>query len=154
MRKFRFTLQTLLRIRRRLEKRCQQEYADQKFRVETHQDHLARSRSELLEREIQARLPAPGAVDLAIKRAFTDYQTRLREQIAKDQAKLVFLEEELKKRQQALARAARAVKVLEKLKFRRYQEHRLEGNRLEQNRLDEVAVIRHASTAFKEERWA
>jgi flagellar FliJ protein len=140
MRQFQFALETLLRLRRHTEDRAKQEYADQQRRVEEEKTMLEQLQTARLQTEAQARQARLQEVNMILEKACDNYRRRLGEQIHQAHATLQQLEEELVRQREILLGAQRAVKVLEKLKARRYTEYLKAARRQEQIFLDEIGI--------------
>lgn len=141
MKKFRFPLETLLKLRLRVrdERRRQLMQAHEAQRILEEQE--AELASELLVMAHQGRQASqPGAinVDRLLEQHRYSLLLQTRQQVLKQQQSV--LEEEIERRRQALTEADTDVRAIERLRERRLEDHRLEVQRLEQREADEVAV--------------
>lgn len=142
MKHFQFALETLLRMRRHAEERISQEFADQQRRVEEQKrkiEDMNQSRMEAENRERAAVQPS-ACVDLVMEQACDEYVRRLGESIRRAQAELDAMLAELERQRNVLIQAQREVKILEKLRERRYAEYLKTARRLEQGFLDEIGI--------------
>ncbi|HID75733.1 MAG TPA: flagellar export protein FliJ [Planctomycetaceae bacterium] len=143
MTRFRFQLDTLLRLRRseRDERRAA---LAQAYRAEEILEHQRRQLEEALQQlGRQCRQAAgPGPVDVERLLDARRYEVVLRSQADQLAQQRRAVEEEIDQRRRALVEADRAVRVLEKLKQRGYERFRREENRREIRLLDEMASRR------------
>ncbi len=140
MKKFKFNLAALLKIRKRHEERIIQEFSDQQRRVleqEALQQQLVVARSK---KHQEYKLLKTGAMDMAKDKAYDQYLIRLQQDIQKTETHLGLLRQELEALRQRLVRARKEVAVLEKIKEHRWEEHRQALSKEEQRLLDEVAI--------------
>lgn len=142
MRRFRFTLDPVLRLRRRLVEHAQLELAEQQRRLERETAEQERARAALHDFHLHRAGLQRDAVDIQVLCEADRYAEAL--------AHALLL------RQQRVQQAAAAVKAcleelqqrrieresLERLRERRLDEHRQEEQRVEQQALDEAAVLR------------
>jgi len=142
MQQFRFGLQTLLRIRQRMEARAKNEFSDQMRRVNKQEEYLTGLLEEQKHLEEKAKQAARVQVDVAVEKSCADYSQTLWQRIEQAGIKLEQLKTELERRREALIQAQQEVKILEKLRERRYAEYIKEVRRREQYFLDEVASTR------------
>jgi flagellar protein FliJ len=143
--KFKFRLQTLLRLREstRDERRAQ---LAQAYRA----DELLEEKRRMLEEHLadmqrKARQAAgPGKIDvdrLIEARRFETVLLAQKEHVH-NQQEMIRLE--IERRRQALVAANREVRVLENLRVKQYDRHQAEENRQEIHQLDEAAQLRAA----------
>jgi flagellar FliJ protein len=141
--KFKFRLQTLLRLRdsARDERRAQ---LAQAYRA----DELLEEKKRMLEEHLsdmqrRARQAAgPGEIDvdrLIEARRFETVLLAQKEHVHNQQE---MIRVEIERRRQALVAANREVRVLENLRARQHGRHQAEENRQEIQRLDEAAQLR------------
>jgi flagellar export protein FliJ len=141
--RFRFRLESLLKLRRSLEEAAQRALAGALAdldRARAHLDRLRRDRAETVE----SRRTAPGQrVDLDLWRAMERYLVALERRIAEAGEQVKAAEAAAAAAREALVQAHRAHLMLIRLKERRQEQHDLEELRQEYRELDEIAVLRH-----------
>jgi flagellar FliJ protein len=147
MRRFEFGLKTVLKVRRSTEERLKQEYANQTRRLNEEYRKLETLSAQVLASEEEARAAQSNQVDLALERAYCEYLQSLERRLAKTRERIVLLETELKRQQAVLLQARRAVKVLEKLRERRWAEYHKKSQQQEQKNLDDLTMMRHSLTS-------
>jgi flagellar FliJ protein len=147
MRRFEFGLKTVLKVRRSTEERLKQEYANQTRRLNEEYRKLETLSAQVLASEEEARAAQSNQVDLALERAYCDYLQTLERRLTKTRERIVLLESELKRQQAVLLQARRAVKVLEKLRERRWAEYHKKSQQQEQKNLDDLTMMRHSLTS-------
>ncbi len=140
MAKFKFRLETLLRLREatRDERRSELAKAYQaEGIIENQRRHIA---AELDELERQSRRAcAPGPLDLDQLLEARRYELVLRAQAREARQRHEAVQAEVQRRREAVVDANRQVRVLEGLREKQLQRHRQEENRLQIKQLDEVA---------------
>ena len=145
MKRFKFRLATLLRLRQsvRDERRAAlaQAYRAEEILRGQHQQ-LAKQLEETTRHCQEASSPGPVDVDRVLEGRRYELLLRSQEQELGRQQQSV--EAEIENRRVALAEANREVRVLEKLRDRQLERHRQEENRQEIKELDDVAVRRAA----------
>jgi flagellar export protein FliJ len=144
MRKFSFTLEKVLKVRRDAEKRQKQEYFEQKRRWTEECRRLEVLQTEVSSAAQAARTRASATFDVALERAFCDYLQCLNGRMEQCRARIRALDQEVKRRFQALLALRKAVRALERLRDRRLAAFQLVARRREQRGFDELAVMRHA----------
>jgi len=147
MRRFEFGLKTVLKVRRSTEERLKQEYANQTRRLNEEYRKLETLSAQVLASEEEARAAQSNQVGLALERAYCEYLQSLERRLAKTRERIVLLETELKRQQAVLLQARRAVKVLEKLRERRWAEYHKKSQQQEQKNLDDLTMMRHSLTS-------
>lgn len=140
MKKFKFNLTALLKIRKRYEDRVQQELADQQRRVEEEKLTLHRMMESRDRTDEKIRTITKEEIDVALEKAYNDYLQALQKRIHESKEQLSLLKEELDRRRQILIKAQQDVAVLEKLKDNRFEIYKNELSKEEQAFLDEVAL--------------
>jgi flagellar protein FliJ len=140
MAKFQFRLATLLRIREatRDERRhalAEAYRVDELLRVQV--ENIGRELSQLITQRRQDAGPGEVKVDRLVNSQRFELTLRHQERQLLRQRETVAAE--IERRRQALIEADREVRVLEKLREKRAEEHRQEQDRREARRLDEVA---------------
>jgi flagellar protein FliJ len=140
MSKFKFRLATLLRLHEATRDERRGALAEA-YRVDdVLQNRMERTRDELRRVQSQCRSAvAPGEVDVDRLVEAQRYEMTLRAEQAQLGRQRKTVAEEIERRRQALLEADREVRVLEKLRDKQAEHHRLEDQRREAKRLDEVA---------------
>jgi flagellar FliJ protein len=146
MRKFHFSLTTVLKVRQQAEKRTKQEYLDQKKSLQFEMQHLETLLTALSQCESEARPADNEFLDLVLARAQRNYLALLEKKILKTRERIRWLEEDLTRLQIAWMEAQKAVKVLERLKERKYADYRKNAQQQEQKFIDDISSIRHQAT--------
>lgn len=145
MRRFRFRLATLLRLREATRDQRRVELAEA-YRVDDLlQDGLDRLGQELSRLKAECRQAAgPGRVDVDRLVEAQRYEVTLKARQGQLTRQREAVAEEIERRRQALVEAKRDVHVLEKLREKQARRHQYEENRQEIKQLDETAVQRSA----------
>lgn len=142
MRRFRFRLQTVLKLRIREEERCQRELGEaQKLRNE------AAEQVALRQRQIEATVTAYHdsicqGLDLCQANDYHGYLDWLNQMLKTETVHLAQCEAELAEARRRLMEAARAKKMVEKLKEKAYRRHQATELQTEINFLDEIGINR------------
>lgn len=152
MRRFEFSLQTALDLRRREEQAAQQRLAESQRVAEAVRAHLRSSEARYAEvvggirRGIEGRDDEGrrAVVQLGEVAHAEDYAFRLKELIKLQERRLEQASEVCERRRQEALAAAQRRKTLERLRERREKEHRREALVQEHRWLDEVAVTTHS----------
>jgi flagellar protein FliJ len=140
MSRFHFRLEPLLKLRESRRDECRAALAEA-FRV----DEVLRKQFDALEQDLAAlreycrQKSAPGGVDIdrLVEAQRYELVTRSQQRSIVQQRETVAAE--IERRRQALVEADREVRVLEKLRERKAEQHRREEELREVKRLDEVA---------------
>lgn len=144
MAKFRFRLQSLLRLRELARDQRRAELA-QAYQAEAiladHQRRLEEVRGRLLDEQTAAAGPGPVDVERLLECRRYELLVFAQQQQLAAQRKLV--EEEIERRQQAAVEADRQVRLLERLRQRQQQRHQLDEHRRETKQIDEAAQLRY-----------
>jgi flagellar FliJ protein len=146
MKKFRFSLETVLKVKRQVEELRQRELAAaqaQRDRVMVRLGALETSLRELNEAQAQRRV---GTLDLNMEAWFRGNHSALNGNIHIAKRQLAEKEELLAAARHRAVEAGRERKVLEKLEEQQRLEHQLKSNREEQGFMDEMA--QHALSAL------
>lgn len=137
---FRFRLKTLLRVRDLREREARRKVAAKQAAIARLDETNRAAAEEILRRESAMRASAErgplSAADLLRERAWIAH---LRRQILERQQVRVALERELAELRSAWGRARTDLKVMEKLRERRFEQHRRAQALREQAETDEVA---------------
>ncbi|MCH7870513.1 MAG: flagellar FliJ family protein [Planctomycetes bacterium] len=138
--RFRFRLETLLRIRRLSEREAQRKVAAKQAEIARIDELSRQARREILSQEDELRKRQSGerlnVADLSTRRSWIAHlqRTILLHKHLRGQR-----EDELKKVVAELGRARTQALVVQKLRERRWSEYRKEHDRREQSELDELA---------------
>ena len=138
--RFRFRLETLLRIRRLSEREAQRKVAAKQAEIARIDELSRQARREILSQEDELRKRQSGerlnVTDLSTRRSWIAHlqRTILLHKHLRGQR-----EDELKKVVAELGRARTQALVVQKLRERRWSEYRKEHDRREQSELDELA---------------
>jgi flagellar FliJ protein len=137
---FKFSLEQVLRYRKRLEEQAMQAFA----RAAEARDKRLREKEECEAAVAQARekLADPALLDADERWLITGYITALTHDIARARADLAALEENLDRARADLTRKAQEKKLLERLGEKQANRHRLAENHKEQQNYDDIATIR------------
>ena len=141
--RFRFRLESLLKLRHSLEEAAQRTLARAltlRDLAQAQLDELARIRLATVDAR---RTPDRQAVDLEQWRAVERYLLVLERRMATGQAQLTEAETRVAAARQELLRAHRAHLMLLRLKERRQEQHALDQLRQEARDMDEMAVLRY-----------
>ena len=139
MKKFRFSLETVLRVKRQVEELRQRELSAAQALRDQALQQLGACESGLRElNEAQAKART-AAVDLAAERWYQGSHSALSAEIRSAKRSLFEKEELLDAARNRAVEAARERKVLEKLEEQQRLEHQLKSNREEQGFMDEMA---------------
>lgn len=144
MRRFRFSLETVLKVRRQVAEQRLLELARAQAERDQVLANLAQAkegRSELNAEQAQQR---SGRLDLNLETWFRMRHLRLSQLIRAFTSNLAEKEELLEAARARAVEAARERKVLEKLEEQQRQDHQLKSNREEQGFMDELA--QHAAS--------
>ena len=143
MGKFKFRLQTLLRLREndrdaRRSELAQAYHADELMREQ--QEELERERRALLDKSREAAGPGPVDIDCLIQTQRYELLLKMHGERIRKQREAVAVE--IDRRREKLVQANREVRVLENLREKQLARHREEEGRQETKRLDEAALQR------------
>ncbi|WP_309723442.1 flagellar export protein FliJ [Armatimonas sp.] len=143
MRRFRFRLETLLRVRNMAEQQAQAALSEAERGVASAERALTQILQEREQhRAYYARLQEQRTPDMALITASCQY-TDIIEESLEAQRQQVRLALELRDtRRDALKHCRQECEVLEKLKSKKHQQHQQEAAAEEQAWLDEVAILR------------
>ena len=141
--RFRFRLESLLKLRHSLEEVAQRTLARTLALRDQAQAHLAEQQRLQAATIDSRRTPMREAVDLERWRATERFLLVLERRIAAGRDQLREAEARVAAARQELLRAHRAHLMLVRLKERRQEQHALEALREEARDMDEMAVLRH-----------
>jgi len=146
--RFRFTLDPLLRVRRLRADAQRRVVARHVQAVERSRAHLGQLQNDAAaaiedarRRHLAARFDAQTAMQ------DQHYRALLRRQIAEERVRLADAQRTLRQQQTQLAECRKDVKIVEKLRQRRWGNHVAEMNRAQQAELDDIAGGRAAAAA-------
>jgi flagellar FliJ protein len=147
MKKFRFNLETVLRVKRQLEEQRQRDLAVAQAHKDQALAQLGAFESSLRDlNQAQAQRRSAKSIDLAVEAWFHGSHSALSSNIIVARQVLATKEELLDAARTRAIEAARERKVLEKLEEKQRLEHQLKSNREEQGFMDEMA--QHALSAL------
>ncbi len=141
--RFRFRLESLLKLRHSLEEVAQRTLARTLTLRDQAQNYLAEQQLAQAATVEARRTPTRQAVDLERWRAIERFLMVLERRIAGARVQLREAEVQVAAARQELLRAHRAHLMLVRLKERRQEQHALEALREEARDMDEMAVLRH-----------
>jgi flagellar protein FliJ len=141
--RFRFRLESLLRLRRSLEEAAQRNLARALALQDQARARLAQLRQDLAEAIESRQLPPGQPVDLERWRAIERWALVLERRIVEAAAQVREAEAKVAAARQELVRAHRAHLMLVRLKERRQEQHTLDVLREEARDMDEMAVLRY-----------
>jgi flagellar FliJ protein len=147
--RFRFRLESLLKLRHSLEQAAQRTLARTLALQELARTHLAelqRSQAQTIEARST---PARQAVDLQLWRAIERFLLVLERRIGEARVQLQEAEAQVAAARRGLMAAHRAHLMLVRLKERRLAQHALDTLRDEAREMDEIAVLRFRSPALQ-----
>ncbi len=144
MKRFKFPLERLLKVRQQREQARRQDLAAIQRDIERGQVILERldffkddTLDELRNRSLQGSLDIPGVIDCHYRLQV------IAEHIKSKKAVIAALREEEAVERQGVITARRDKKVVENLKGRAYARYLEEGARLEQRLLDEIGIVQY-----------
>ena len=141
--RFRFRLESLLKLRHSLEQAAQRALARRLALLDEARANLAQLLRTQVETVEFRRTPPRQPVDLERWRAVERYLLVLERHLAQGREKVREAEAQVQAARQELLRAHRAHLMLARLKERRQEQHALEQYREETREMDEMAVLRH-----------
>lgn len=141
--RFRFRLESLLKLRRSLEEAAQRALALALAELDQARIRLAQLQMARTGAVEARRTPLGQRVDLELWRAVERYLVALERRIAEAGAQIKAAEAKVAAAREDLVRAHQAHLMLIRLKERRKAQHDLDELRLEQRELDEIAVLRY-----------
>ena len=144
MKRFRFSLATVLRVKRQVEEQRQRELAKAQGERDRVLAWLASTEESLKSLNAEQLGYRQGKLDLAAETWFQGRHLELSEGIRQGRLTLLQKEELLDAARTVAVEAARERKVLEKLEEQQRLEHQLKSNREEQGFMDELA--QHAAS--------
>ncbi|SDP23313.1 flagellar export protein FliJ [Selenomonas ruminantium] len=142
MKKFKFQLETLLRVTRRKKDDAEREFAAASRRLEEAREGLQTLLAEMQkgQRDYDALSQEGVRVTVGRLMAFNSFFAWKREQIEMQQGIVLQMKGEKQKKLKALMAIMSYLKSIEQLKERRWQEYQAEALREEQKMLDEIGL--------------
>lgn len=152
MKKFKFRLQPLLRVREHLEKERQKELAVVLHQIRGQQNaltELSRSRTATMSSQRNDSIGFLSATHLLV---YSRYLLRLKGKELADSEILKELEIKADGCRERLTEASKQKQIFEKLKEKQFDNHRLENEKAENAELDEIAIMSFARRGREEAR--
>lgn len=143
MNRFRFSLESVLQVKYRLEELALARLSESQGRLIDAQSVLARILQEKQAHIQRVRSVQSGRVNVAQLVSAQHYLDALNERIKQQEFLIVQIEEELEQRREVVIEAQRERKTLEKIKEKQWRRFLRELDREEQNFADEVAGNRY-----------
>jgi flagellar FliJ protein len=143
MKKFKFKLETVLKVRTRLEDLRKRELRQAELRLEEALRQLKRRQAEIAETTAmyQENLQKQ-RLDLNLATYYHNYLNKLNQLLVEDYARIDRCNEDLAKARQNLIEATKEKKIVEKLKEKAYEEYKLTELKQETEFLDELGTTR------------
>ena len=142
MKKFKFQLETLLRVTRRKKDDAEREFAEASRRLEEAREGLSTLLDEMQRGQRAYDALSQEGVRVTVGRlmTFNSFFAWKREQIEMQQGIVLQMKGEKQKKLKALMEVMSYLKSIEQLKERRYQEYLSEALQEEQKMLDEIGL--------------
>ncbi len=142
MKKFKFQLETLLRVTKRKKDDAEREFAAASRRLEEAREGLSTLLAEMQKGQQDYESLSQEGVRVTVGRlmAFNSFFAWKREQIEMQQGIVLQLKGEKQKKLKALMDVMSYLKSIEQLKERRFQEYQAEALQEEQKMLDEIGL--------------
>ena len=142
MKKFKFQLETLLRVTKRKKDDAEREFAAASRRLEEAREGLSTLLAEMQKGQQDYESLSQEGVRVTVGRlmAFNSFFAWKREQIEMQQGIVLQLKGEKQKKLKALMDVMSYLKSIEQLKERRFQEYQAEAMQEEQKMLDEIGL--------------
>ncbi len=141
MKKFRYRLQALLKVKEHIEKERQKDHAVALKNVHRQEDELRRIDGDRKNNLESQRKQLDGRFSVAEMLIYSRYLARLkREELAGDEL-LKALEKEAEGKRQVLVEASKERRILEKLKEKQAAKHRVEIEHALTKENDEIALV-------------
>ena len=142
--RFKFRLDTVLKIRKQREDQRKRVVADRLRQIARVREQMAS-----IDRQIRDEMAAirsaqePGTIDIQQAMRHRHWLGHLHKTALEAEARLRFLEARLAQERAALAEAMKERRILEKLKDQQWQRYRKEGEKREIVESDEMATVRY-----------
>lgn len=143
MKKFRYRLESLLKVKAHLEKEAQKEHAVAREKVLDQQERLGDIRKQRESTVGAQRSRLTGNLSVAGLLVCSRYLVKLKKDLLSGSEVLRGLEIETDKKRQELIDAARQREIYEKLKEKQRKDYYEEFNRVERKETDEIALNTH-----------
>ncbi len=140
MRPFQFRLETLLKFRRLQEEQAQVKLAEATAQYVAERDRLAALEAELAAHVADYRRQLAEPVTVAVLKMFRDYNDKLKGDISRQHVRVETAAHRRQECLTALEEAARARKLVEKLREKRLAQYQAEALLEEQKLLDELGL--------------
>ncbi|UCC43441.1 MAG: flagellar export protein FliJ [Candidatus Zixiibacteriota bacterium] len=140
MKKFKFRLESLLKVKEHLERERQKEHAAARERVAHQQDRLSEIDAQRQTTVKQQRQRLTGDISVADLLVCSRFLVKLKSNTLEGTEILRGLEAEADKSRDRLIDASRQKKIYEKLRERQREKHLEEMKRLENKEIDEIAT--------------
>jgi flagellar FliJ protein len=142
MKKFKFQLETLLKVTRRKKDDAEREFAEASRRLEEAREGLSTLLDEMQkgQRDYDALSQEGVRVTVGRLMTFNSFFAWKREQIEMQQGIVLQMKSEKQKKLKALMEVMSYLKSIEQLRERRYQEYQAEALQEEQKMLDEIGL--------------
>ena len=142
MKRYRFKLENLLKVRTSVEERKSLELADAVFQYESQRKYLNQLTSEQKNYQREFAVEQSRGISATYMTLYTNYIEELDSKIRTQVAILQTLHEQVEKKQNDYLEARKQRKVVEELKSADFERYKKEMTRLEQIFIDEVASKR------------
>ncbi len=140
MKKFKYRLETLLKVKTQIEKEKQREHAEalrKMYEQKEHLNEIDRRRQDNLERQRHSLQGTISVVDMLL---YTRYLLKLKKETMAGNELLRGLQRTAEGKRQALVKASREKKIYEKLKERQQKKYNENVEQSEKKELDEIAT--------------
>lgn len=144
MKRFSFSLETLLKHRKHLEEKERNELARLFFSYKSELNQRETLQRKYLETLLELARKRQGALDHQEMSWFYLYLDRLRLELEQSAQRILRLEKQIHAQQTALSEAAKKRKVIDALKARRRRHHVVAEEREQQRNVDELVMTRFA----------
>lgn len=145
MKKFKFQLETLLKVTRRKKDDAEMQFAEVSRRLEAHREQLKKFLQEMQEGQQEyAEMTGEGkSVNVGVIMTYNNFFNWKREQIEKQQQLILKTTQERQQKLKALMEIMTYLKSIEQLKEKRLREYNEELLFEEQKMLDEIGLQLH-----------
>jgi flagellar export protein FliJ len=147
MKRFRFSLETLLRHRQSVEDRERNTLLQLRAGLQRERDHRGQleQRGDETRLEMAASTSADGTVNTGELQVSSRYLRRLGLEIRRSEERLRALTKDVQSQTAVVIEAAKKTKVLDTLKGKRLKEHLQDAETTEQKAVDDIVVTRFVS---------
>ena len=143
MKKFKYRLEGLLKVKEHIEKERQKEHATALNRVRDQEEHLVSIDNHRLATHEGQRIRQVGVLNVAEMLVCSRYLVKLKKDTLANKEVLRALNGEAGKTRTALLDASRDKKIYEKLKEKQHQKYLDEARRVETKETDEIGIQSH-----------